>query len=40
MTCNCYDCRSDPNLEYQDELQAYTKYKSVGIFTPHPEAGN
>ncbi|XP_041376248.1 centrosomal protein of 72 kDa-like [Gigantopelta aegis] len=30
----------DPNLEYQDELQAYTKYKSVGIFTPHPDAGD
>ncbi|KAL8613869.1 hypothetical protein ACOMHN_032859 [Nucella lapillus] len=31
--------RNDPNLQYQDELEAYTKYKSRGFFTPHPAAG-
>ncbi|KAK7114531.1 centrosomal protein of 72 kDa-like isoform X2 [Littorina saxatilis] len=28
--------RTDPNLQYQDELDAYSKYKSHGFFTPHP----
>ncbi|XP_046381009.2 centrosomal protein of 72 kDa-like [Haliotis rufescens] len=30
--------RADPNLEYADEMDAYTKYRSHGYFTPHPGA--
>ncbi|CAH1780162.1 unnamed protein product [Owenia fusiformis] len=26
----------DPNLQFQDELDAYTSYKATGNFTPHP----
>ncbi|XP_071177138.1 centrosomal protein of 72 kDa-like [Mytilus edulis] len=31
--------RRDENLQYQDEVDAYTKFKSHGYFTPHPENG-
>ncbi|XP_046572402.1 centrosomal protein of 72 kDa-like [Haliotis rubra] len=32
--------RVDPNLEYADETDAYTKYRSHGYFTPHPGAAD
>jgi len=28
--------RSDNNLRFQDETEAYTSYKAVGHFTPSP----
>ncbi|XP_076470302.1 centrosomal protein of 72 kDa-like [Babylonia areolata] len=31
--------RKDPHLQYHDELEAYSKYKSRGFFTPHPAQG-
>ncbi|XP_064641032.1 centrosomal protein of 72 kDa-like isoform X1 [Lineus longissimus] len=27
----------DPNLKFQDEIEAYTAYKTQGNFTPHPD---
>ncbi|KAL4235359.1 Centrosomal protein of 72 kDa [Mactra antiquata] len=30
----------DPNLEFQDEADAYNKFKSHGYFTPHPASGD
>jgi hypothetical protein len=27
----------DPNLEFDDEADAYNKFKSHGFFTPNPE---
>jgi hypothetical protein len=32
-------CRRDENLQYQDEVDAYSKFKSHGYFTPHPGIG-
>ncbi|CAC5375297.1 unnamed protein product [Mytilus coruscus] len=32
--------RRDENLQYQDEVDAYTKFKSHGYFTPHPNMEN
>ncbi|KAI8519460.1 gamma-tubulin complex localization [Branchiostoma belcheri] len=29
---------ADPNLQFTDELQAYTKFTSQGVFTPAPDA--
>ena len=30
----------DPNLKFQDELEAYTEYKATAHFTPHPGKTN
>jgi hypothetical protein len=30
------DVVEDPNLMFQDEVEAYTTYKTQGNFTPHP----
>ncbi|XP_061197157.1 centrosomal protein of 72 kDa-like [Saccostrea echinata] len=30
--------RHDANLQYEDEAEAYNKFKSHGYFTPHPNA--
>ena len=29
----------DPNLEFDDEAEAYNKFRSHGFFTPNPDAG-
>lgn len=36
---NFYGFRHDVNLQYEDEAEAYNKFKSHGYFTPHPNAG-
>lgn len=29
----------DPNLDFQDEADAYSKFRSHGYFTPNPASG-